>query len=98
MAMASTETGQSQEDKIKDLLEDIDLHKFLYEDLLASRGDGESAAEMMATIKSLESQVARLLGETVPEESAPTQPASSHTPPTPAPEPACMPSDHLPRR
>ncbi|KAJ5989844.1 hypothetical protein N7522_010051 [Penicillium canescens] len=97
MAMAYTETCQSQEDKIKDLLEDIDLHKFLYEDLLASRGDGESAAEMMSTIKSLESQVARLLG-TVPEEPAPTQPASSHTPPTPAPEPARMPSDPVPRR
>ncbi|KAJ5769826.1 uncharacterized protein N7511_001877 [Penicillium nucicola] len=102
----ATEMDQSKEDKIKDLLEDIDLHKFLYEDLLASRGDGESAAEMKATIKSLESQVARLLGESVPEEPAsskpaPTQRTQPQTAPTqsqltPSPNPPPMPATAFP--
>lgn len=61
--MASAVATMSSEDKIKDLCEDIDLQKFIYEDLQDREpGDSEESEEILRTIRNLEAQVAALLG------------------------------------
>ena len=92
--MASS-VDQSQEDKIKDLLEDLDTYRYIYDDLLATRGVCEEADELRDTIRNMEVQVAALLGSPVSvPQSAPTPQVSSPTPPvrTPAAAPR-MPSN-----
>ncbi|KAJ5505312.1 Helicase C-terminal [Penicillium expansum] len=87
--MASS-ADQFQEDKIKDLLEDLDTYRYIYDDLLATRGDCEEADELRDTIRKMEGQVAALLGDTVSTpQAAPTPQVSSPTPSvrTPAPAP-----------
>lgn len=77
--MASS-VDQSQEDKIKDLLEDLDTYRYIYDDLLATRGDCEEADELRATIRNMEVQVAALLGSPVSvTQAAPTPQVSSPT-------------------
>jgi len=74
---------QSKEDKIKDLLEEIDLHKFIRDDLLSAMGECEEVAEVRETIRSKEIQLAELLGDPIPApQAAPTPPVVSPTPPT----------------
>ncbi|CDM37763.1 hypothetical protein DTO013E5_6295 [Penicillium roqueforti] len=87
--MASS-VDQSQEDKIKDLLEDLDTYRYIYDDLLATRGPCAEADELRDTIKNMEVQVATLLGDPVPtSQAAPTPQVTSPTPPvrTPAATP-----------
>ncbi|KAJ5606542.1 hypothetical protein N7510_009323 [Penicillium lagena] len=61
--MASAVGTMSAEDKIKDLCEDIDLQKFIYEDLQDREpGESEESEEILRTIRNLEAQVAALLG------------------------------------
>lgn len=85
----------SKEDQIKGLLEDIDVHKFIHDDLVTTRpGDSESIAETLQQIKLMENQVARLLGQTPTNSSAASSepstantsavPSASATPPGPA--------------
>ncbi|KAJ5567755.1 SNF2-related protein [Penicillium sp. DV-2018c] len=89
--MASS-MDQSQEDKVKDLLEDVDTYRYLYDDMIATRGECEEADELQETIKDMESQVAALLGEPVPTPqvapAAPTPQVPSPTSPVGAPTPA----------
>ncbi|CAG7975319.1 unnamed protein product [Penicillium nalgiovense] len=87
--MASA-VDQSQEDKIKDLLEDLDTYRYIYDDLLSTRGACAEADELRDTIRKMEVQVATLLGDPVPTpQAAPTPQVSSPTPPvrTPAAAP-----------
>lgn len=80
---------QSKEDKIKDILEDLDTYRYIYDDLLATRGECEEAAELRDTIRGKEVQVAALLGDPIPDpQPAPTQQTSSPTPPVLALAPA----------
>lgn len=87
--------SQSKEDQVKGLLEDIDVQKFIYDDLVTTRpGDSESIAETLQQIKTMEDQVARLLGQTPANTSAASSnpstasasvvPSASATPPVPA--------------
>ncbi|KAJ5779785.1 SNF2-related protein [Penicillium paradoxum] len=85
--MASA-VDQSQEDKIKDLLEDLDTYRYIYDDLLETRGDCEEAAELRETIRKMEVQVATLLGDPVPTPQAASTPQVPSLPPVVAPEPA----------
>ncbi|CAG7916293.1 unnamed protein product [Penicillium olsonii] len=86
--------------QINELLEEIDLRKFIYDDILQTKGDCEEARDELATIKSQEAQLRRLLGEKSPPiENALAPPIVSPRPstprfvPTPAPAPApAMPS------
>lgn len=62
MTMAS-----NKEDEIKDLLEDLDLYKFIYDDIVNNRPDDSvEIAETLDQIKSLEAKVEQLLGEAAP--------------------------------
>ncbi|CAG8882197.1 unnamed protein product [Penicillium salamii] len=91
----SSSGDRSKEDQIKDLLEDIDIHKFIRDDTLATMGDCEQAREITATLRSKEIQLAELLGDPIPPlQAAVTPPVVSPTPPTPssAPAPPPMPS------
>lgn len=55
------------EGEIQDLLEELDLHKFIHADLQDNRpNDSFAIAEAMDKIHELETQVARLLGEEAP--------------------------------
>jgi hypothetical protein len=89
--MASS-VDPSQEGKLKDILEDLDTYRYIYDDLIASRGDCEEADELQETIKGMEAQVAALLSDSVPTpQAAPAAPAPqvpSTTPPVLAPTPA----------
>ncbi|KAG0160891.1 hypothetical protein PDIDSM_8423 [Penicillium digitatum] len=87
--MASS-VDQSQEDQIKDLLEDLDTYRYIYNDFLATRGACAEADELRDTIRKMEGQVAALLGDPVPTpQAASTSQISSPTPPvrTPAAAP-----------
>lgn len=78
--MASAVMNGSKEDKVKDLLEDLDLQKLIYDDLLERRpGETEESAEVLETIRQLESQIAELLADAAP--SASPRPAAPVTPP-----------------
>lgn len=81
---------KSQEDKIKDLLEDLDTYRYIYDDLLATRGDCAEADELRDAIRKMEVQVAALLGSPIPTPPAALTPrVLSPTPPvrTPAAAP-----------
>ncbi|KAJ5662537.1 uncharacterized protein N7477_010153 [Penicillium maclennaniae] len=55
------------EGEVQDLLEELDLHKFIHADLQDNRpNDSFAIAEAMDKIHELETQVARLLGEEAP--------------------------------
>lgn len=83
---------KSKEDQIKDLLEEIDLHKFIRDDTLASMGECEQLREIKETLRSKEVQLAELLGDPIPPpEAAITPPMATHTPPTVTPTPAAPP-------
>lgn len=59
--------ASDKENEIKDLLEDLDLYKFIYDDLVGSRPDASAEiAETLDHIKSLEAKVEELLGEAAP--------------------------------
>jgi hypothetical protein len=96
--MASS-VDKSKEDKIKDLLEEIDLHKFIRDDLLSTMGQCEEATEIAEVLRSKEIQLAELLGDPIPAAQAaltspmvsPTPPALTSTP-TPSPMPPRMPT------
>lgn len=88
--MASS-VDRSQEDQIKDLLEDLDTYRYIYDDLLATRGECEEAAELRDTISEMEVKVATLLGDAVPTSQSAT------TPQVPSPTPAVAPAPTTPR-
>lgn len=68
----------NKNDKIKDLLEDLDLHQFIYNDLVSSRpNDSEAIAEALEAVKGLEAKVGELLGEAAPPIPQPTAPATA---------------------
>lgn len=55
------------EKEIEDVLEDLDLYKFLYDDMLNTRPDDSiGIAETLKTVRALEAKLARLLGEAPP--------------------------------
>ncbi|KAJ5349283.1 SNF2-related protein [Penicillium brevicompactum] len=92
---------KSQEDQIKDLLEEIDLHKFIRDDTLTTMGECEQLREIRETLRAKEVQLAELLGDPIPPpEAAITPPVatpipqtSTHTQtPAPAPAPPPLPS------
>ena len=57
----------AMEGEVQDLLEELDLHKFIHADLQDNRPtDSFAIAEAMDKIHELETQVARLLGEEAP--------------------------------
>ena len=85
--------NSSEENEVKDLLEDLDLQKVIYDDLLETRpDDNESLSETLQTIKGLEARIAQLLGQTPATAStasstiAPASP-SGLPPPSPSPSP-----------
>lgn len=83
---------KSNEDKIKDLLEEIDLHKFIRDDYLSSVGECKEAEEVAETLRSKEIQLAELLGDPVPPPPAASTPSVISPTPhnltsTPAPPP-----------
>jgi hypothetical protein len=86
---------QSKEDQIKDLLEEIDLHKFIRDDLLSAMGECEEATEVAQTLRSKEIQLAELLGDPIPAfQAARTPPILSPTPQTLTSTPTPAPSSH----
>ncbi|KAJ5814609.1 hypothetical protein N7474_006386 [Penicillium riverlandense] len=96
--MASAVATMSSEDKIKDLCEDIDLQKFIYEDLQDREpGESEESQEILRTIRNLEAQVAALLGGDsggpastqsveLPQDTPPPAPVAATAPPRPTQE------------
>ena len=73
--------ASSNEDRIKDLLEDLDLQKLIYDDLVINRpDDAEGIAEALDSINRVASEVAGLLGETAPTSPSPRRDGPSNTP------------------
>ncbi|KAJ5138312.1 SNF2-related protein, partial [Penicillium bovifimosum] len=98
--MASS-VDPSEEDTITDMVEEIELYKYLYNDIMLSRGQCAEADEYQKTINEMEAKVAALLGDSAPTPqaapAAPTPQVPSPIPPVLAPTPATprMPSTHF---
>lgn len=72
----------NKENEIKDLLEDLDLYKFIYDDLVNNQPDDCVAiAEALDKVKSLESKVGELLGQAAPTDGQTTSSTLSPEPP-----------------
>ncbi|KAJ5593897.1 uncharacterized protein N7459_000105, partial [Penicillium hispanicum] len=84
--MASLDEADPNEMELKDVFEDLELHRVIYDDLMEARPDDKAAiAETLDVIKRLESRVKHLVGEASPP--SPIQdPASTNSSP-PHPEP-----------
>lgn len=64
------------ENKINDLLEDLELQKFIHDDLVETRShDIEAITEALDMIRKLETEVAQLLGQEAPVAPTPYAPA-----------------------
>lgn len=81
----------AKEAEINDLIEDLELRKFIYEDVLSSQpNDSAAISDALADVRKFEAKIAELLGEATPATPQPATPQPAAPASTPRPDPSAV--------